>query len=235
MPNIVAALLLISGGVVGIGSARDASPAPGDGGMPGGSNPLKCEPRAGGDPDMPETVVIMDHAPLDVSPSEWNHADDDIRWVEVVCWSWVEEYYGVRVRSGAIYVLTDEGLEQTRKGQIASLEALIAAQDRHLRTHAAYARNPEDLTGVGSPSDYGLPDYFRIHLEETADGWGARVEPTERWLAGFRDSVLAPPCYVFVGTPPDDWDAIAAGDGETPTARRPVCVEPHYRETETSS
>ncbi|MYC87903.1 MAG: hypothetical protein F4X22_06665 [Gemmatimonadales bacterium] len=224
MTNIFAAFLLVSGGALGTGAT------PGAGGGAGPPSPLKCDPRVGGDSGMPETVVVIDHQPLDMDPSEWNHADHDIRWVEVVCWSWVEEYYGVQVRNGAIYVLTDEGLELTREGQIASLEALMAAQDRHLRTHAVYARSLDGLTGVGGPSDYNLPEYFQIHLEETADGWGARVEPTERWLAGFRGSVLAPPCYVFVGTPPDDWDPIPAADRRALTERQPLCIDPFHRD-----
>lgn len=234
MPNIVAALLLASGGALGTIGALSTSGAPGAGGVSGPSSLFKCEPRVGGDSTMPETVVIIDHKPLDVSPSEWNHKDYDVRWVEIVCWSWVEEFYGVQVRNGAIYVMTDGGLEHTRKGQIASLEALAAAQDRHMGTHAAYARNLDELKGVGIPSDYDLPEYFQINLEATADGWGARVEPTEKWLAGFGGSVLTPPCYAFVGAPPDDWDALRAKARVASTERQPVCIEP-YREGEAGS
>ena len=219
--NIAATLLVVvaSGAILKLGG----SPEP--------SDPLKCASRMGGDSEMPETVVIIDHQPLDVSPSDWNHTDHDIRWVEIVCWSWVEEFYGVQVRNGAIYVLTDEGLEHTRKGQIASLDALIAAQDRHLRTHAVYARKLDELAlaDVGTRPDHELPEYFRIDLEETADGWGASVEPTERWLAGFRGSAPpVPSCYAFVGTPPDDWHAITAEDGGAPLARHPVCLDPYH-------
>lgn len=228
MPNIAATLLLFSARALSVGGFAGASE------VSGPSDPLKCEPRPGGNSDMPETVVIIDHKLLDVSPSEWNHKDYDIGWVEVVCWSWVEEFYGAQIRNGAIYVMTDEGLKHTRKGQIASLEALIAAQDRHLRTHAVYARNLDELKGVGIPADYDLPEYFRINLEATADGWGARVEPMERWLAGFRGSVLAPPCYAFVGAPPDDWGALRAEAQAAPTERQPVCIEP-YREDEAGS
>ena len=235
MPNAAAALLLVSAGALGVGASPGAGRVPeaasaGAGGVAGPPGPRKCAPRVGGNPDLPETVVIIDHQPLDVPPSEWNHTDHDIRWVEVVCWSWVEAYYGVQVRNGAIYVLTDEGLARTRQGQIARLEAIIAAQDRHLRTHAAYARTLRELTGVGVASDYDLPEYFQVDLEETAVGWAARVEPSERWLAGFRGSVPAPSCYVFVGAPPDGWESIAADDRRAPAEREPVCIEPRYED-----
>ena len=172
---------------------------------------------------------MVDRRPLEMELSEWDESKYNLRWVEVVCWSWVEEQYGVRVRNGAIYVMTHDGLEQTRKSQTASLEAIAAAQDRHLQTHGTYVRTLKQLTGVGTASDYDLPKYFRLSLEGTTVGWAATVGPTESWLAGFGGSVLTPPCYAFVGPPPDGWASIAAGDRRTLTEREPLCIEP-YRE-----
>ncbi|WP_419163868.1 hypothetical protein [Candidatus Palauibacter sp.] len=214
MPNIVAALLLVSGGALHLGSEI------------GSPDSHKCAQRAGGDPGMPETVLIIDHKPFDGDPSEWNYTDYDIYWVEIVCWRWIEEHFGIQVRNGATYVLTEEWAERTRKGQIASLEALIAAQDNHRQARGAYARQLDNLSGFGALSDHDLPEYFRVELAETDEGWGARVEGTEKWLAGFGGSVPAPPCYAFVGTPPDAWKAIEDEDRAALIERQPVCIEP---------
>ncbi len=222
MPNIAATLLLVSAGALDLG------------GTPESSGLMKCEPRTDGDPGMPETVLIIDHKPFDGDPSEWNYTDYDIHWVEIVCWSWIEEHFGIQVRNGATYVLTDEWVERTRKSQIASLESLIAAQDNHRQARGAYARRLDNLLGFGALSDHDLPEHFRVELEKTDDGWGARVEATESWLAGFRGSVPTPPCYAFAGTPPDDWGAIGTEDRAALIERQPVCIEP-YAEDEAGS
>lgn len=219
MSNLVAALLLASVAVLDFGGA------------PATADTLKCEPRKGGDPGMPEIALIIDHKSFEGDPSQWNYEDYDIHWVQIVCWSWIEGYFGIEVRVGATYVLTEGWVERMHKGRIASLEALIAAQDRHREAHGAYAGELDNLSGFGALSDHGLPEYVQLDLLPTENGWGARVEGTERWLAGFGEGPPPiPPCYAFVGTPPDQWEAIGPEDRGTLMERQPVCLDPYAEE-----
>lgn len=217
MPNIVAALLLVSAGSTG---ALDL------GGTGEVGHVFKCGSRTDGDPGMPETAVIIDHKPFAGDPSEWDHTQHDIYWVEIVCWSWVEEQLGIKIRSGAIYVLTKAWVERMRRGSLASLEAVLAGQEHLRRARGAYAGQLHDLPGFGELSDYGLPGYVKVELRATDDGWEARVEATESWLAGFRHPKPELACFAFVGTPPIEWSAIRREDSGPLMERQPACIEP---------
>lgn len=223
MTNIIAALLVVSAGALDPGGAASSS------------IPFKCAPRVGGDPGMPETAIIIDHEPFEGDVSSWfEDHEDDVYWGEIVCWRWVEEHLGIRIRQGATYVLTRKWVEDTLQAGIASLEALIAAQDRYHRAHGSFADDLRFLSGFGAFSSYGLPEYLRLELQRTEGGWGARLEASESWLTAFRYSSPIPPCYAFVGTPPaewDDWKGIGTEGPGDPIEGQPTCVD-RYAEDE---
>lgn len=79
--------------------------------------------------------------------------------VEIVCWSWVEANFNVQVRSGAVYTLTRAWVDRTRNDRVAALEAVVAAQGRHLEQTGEYTAVVEDLPGFGTLADYGLPGH----------------------------------------------------------------------------
>lgn len=213
MPNIVAALLLFSAVTLPSGDP------------PGSADVLGCDSRRqGGDPDMPVSVLVIDDELFEGDASTW-YAEYDVYWVVIACWRWVEEYLGLEVRLGATYVLTEQWLERMRESRLASLEALISAQDHHRTAHGTYAQALDDLPGFGRLADYGLPDYMQLELVRTDAGWGARVGATRRWLVPFRGGEPTRPCYAFVGRPPDEWEMIPDEDRAALVERRPVCLE----------
>ena len=178
---------------------------------------------------MPETVLIVDDEIFEGDESEWQHATRVAYWAQVVCWRWIERYFGIKVRVGGPYVVTRDWAERTRKSREATLEALIEAQDRHLESRGTYADALDDLSGFGALSDHGMPEYVQLDLIGTEGGWGARVGATRAWVSGFRGLAPDIPCYAFVGTPPEAWDkskAIPAQDRATLSERRPVCFAP---------
>ena len=213
MPNIAAVLLLASAGTLEFGDPT------------GSADVLRCDSRrVGGDPDMPVSVLVIDDELFEGDASTW-YADDNVYGVAIVCWRWVEEYLGLEVRLGATYVLTQQYLERMRESRLASLEALIAAQDHHRNAHGAYAEELDDLSGFGVLADYGVPKYMQLELVRTEAGWGAGVGATKRWLAEFHGWEPARPCYAFVGTPPEEWKTIPNEDRSELVERQPVCLE----------
>ena len=175
---------------------------------------------------MPETVLILNDEVFEGDESEWEHAARDAYWAQVVCWRWIEKYFGIEVRVGGPYVVTEDWAERTRKSREAALEALIEAQDRHLESRGTHADALDDLPEFGALSDHGLPEYVHLDLIRTEDGWGARVAATRAWISGFRGLAPAIPCYAFVGTPPDELEGFAGEDRATLTERQPTCTGP---------
>lgn len=197
--------------------------------MPTG-DALKCSSgRSGGDPDMREAVLIVDGEAL---PGELEELDPatvgsyDLSSYELVCWQWIETYHGVQVRYAGYVAYTRGYVERIRTNGTRALEAVIAAQDRHMDDHGAYAGGVEELPDLGL-SDYGLPGFFELTLERTNGGWSARVGPTAGWLAEFerRGSRYGPldTCRAFSGSAPEQLES-AVGEGEpAPRERQPFC------------
>lgn len=194
----------------------------------------KCRPRGPVGEDMPHFIVLLDHEVHDGKPEDfrdWFKANArEIHSMEIVCWRWVEENYGVQVQSGAWYTLTEEWVEQTRKDRLAALDALVTAQDRHLEQTGEYAASVDDLPGFGAPSDYGLPAHLVVDLRTAGGGWTARLTAKESWLTGpytFTGATtrMEPlyDCLAFAGEAPFVWEAIAAKEGVELAARKPVC------------
>ncbi|MYA10861.1 MAG: hypothetical protein F4087_15350 [Gemmatimonadetes bacterium] len=213
MSTLIATVLLTSAGWLPVGA-----PAP-DAGA------LKCGAREAA-ADMPNVAVILDDAVLSVE--ETTRVDRDfvvgiagLKLVEVVCWNWVEEHYGPRVRQGGILLYTEDYVERTRANGIRALDALIAAQARHRDEHGEYAAGVEDLPGFAL-SDYDLPGYFELTLESGDGGWTARVGPAADWSRGlhYRPEFT---CRAFAGAVPERW-ASARRDGQPALRQRqPVC------------
>ena len=218
MPSLFTTMFLMSVAV---------SPAGGFA-LPG--DELKCQARGGG-PNMPVAVVLLDHKVLEGDREDARvriiSLGDDIALVEVVCWRWVEARYGIKVRSGATYVLTKGWIEQTRNDRIAALEALVAAQDRHRELTGEYVARVEDLPDFGALSDYGLPDHLQLDLSRTGSGWKARLEPEKGWATdAHADLKPAWSCFAFAGEAPPGWESMRRGGQPGPAERKPECFEP---------
>ena len=65
---------------------------------------LKCAARVGGDPDMPESVTILDHELLKGNPESHREQINamQIAWAVIACWEWLEAHYGVKVAAVAL-------------------------------------------------------------------------------------------------------------------------------------
>lgn len=205
-----------------------ASPA--DGFAPS-TDELKCGSRPGGDPGMPDAVVLLDHELLEGDREDGRlritSMADDIYSVHVVCWRWIELNYGVQVRVGGSYVLTKGWIEQTRRDRIAALEALAAAQDRHRDRIGEFAARVEELADFGALSDYGLPNHLALDLIRNGDGWQARLEPRSDWSVGNHEP-LSPVyrCFVYAGVMPEGWEKLRRDGEPGPRERKPECYEP---------
>ncbi|MCY4573529.1 MAG: hypothetical protein OXF01_12095 [Gemmatimonadetes bacterium] len=186
---------------------------------------LKCGSRAAA-ADMPNVAVILDDAVFSVV--EASRVDPDflmgipgLSLVEVVCWNWVEKYYGPRVRQGGVLLYTEDYVERTRTNGTRAIEALIAAQERHRDGHGEYAASVGELPGFAL-SDYDLPEYFELTLESGDGGWAARVGPAADWSQGlyYRPGFT---CRAFAGAVPERW-ASARREGQPALReRQPVC------------
>ena len=187
---------------------------------------LKCPARAGGDPDMPNAVVLLDHEVYDGDVNDLMAMSDDIASVNVVCWRWVELNYGVKVRGGGSYVLTNGWIEQTRRDRTAALEALVAAQDRYRERTGEYAARIEELADFGALSDHSLPYYLVLNMSTTADGWQARLEPKKDWSVGNHEPIhTIYRCFAFAGEMPARWEKMRRDGGPGPVERKPECYE----------
>ena len=175
---------------------------------------------------MPETVVLLDDEVFEGETTDLRDLEHDIHSLEVVCWSWVEEHFGIQVRNSGVYVLTRGRAEHNRKTRIEALEALIAAQDRHRASRGEYADRLEKLPDFGLLSDYGLAPYFQLDLRNTESGWAARVGTTESWRAGFDDREPVTTCYAFSGATPAEWEASRPVEQPALSERQPVCFRP---------
>ena len=198
------------------------------------SDGLKCPRRGWVGEDMPHSIVLLDHEVHDGEPEEFTewfrNASGRIYSLEIVCWRWVEENYGIQVQAGASHILSKEWVERTRKDRIAALDALVAAQDRHLERTGEYAGSVQDLTGFGALSDYGLPAHLLVDLGATGGAWTARLTAKESWLRGTYTRMKPQyDCFAFAGEPPVEWEAIAAEEGVELAERKPVCfpLDPH--------
>jgi len=191
---------------------------------------LKCGARPGDHPDMTEWVVLVDLEMLEgdsVDPKkQLNSLRNEIGLWEMVCWRWLEANYGKKVRSGGVFILTKEWLEQTRQDRVAALEALVSAQDRHWEMTGEYAARVEDLPDFGTLSDYGLPDHLQLDLSRTGGGWQARLGPEEKWVTGRSTDGAAYHCFAFAGDVPEGWEAMRLGRQPEPGSRAPACFEP---------
>lgn len=196
------------------------------GGFAPSTDEFKCGVREGGDPDMPNSVVLLDHEVYDGDVNDLMAMSDDFASVYVVCWRWVELNYGVRVRGGGSYVLTKGWIEQTRQDRIAALEALAAAQDRHREHTGEYAARIEELADFGALSDYGLPYYLVLNLNRTADGWQARLEPKKDWSVGNHEPIRTIyRCFAYAGEIPAKWEKMRRDGEPGPRERKPECYE----------
>lgn len=144
MPKFAAALLIVSLGVFPAGVVEPSAEV------------LKC-PSRGGSPEMPASVILLDNEVFDGGPEDlaWGPGGSRVKVknpvavhsLEVVCWRWVEANYGVRVRSGASYMLTKDWVERTRHDRIAVLEAVAASQDRNRQLTIAWPTRGRCLPG----------------------------------------------------------------------------------------
>ena len=86
-----------------------ASPA---GGFVPSSDEFKCGLRPGGDPGMPEVVILLDHEVYDGEPDDLMALADDIAYLEVVCWRWIRTE--LRRQGPQRWLLrSDEGMDRT--------------------------------------------------------------------------------------------------------------------------
>lgn len=201
-----------------------ASPA---GGFVPSGDELKCGIRPGAEPGMPDGVTLLDHEVYDGDVNDLMAMSDDIAFLAVVCWRWVELNYGVRVRVGGSHVLTKAWIERTRGDRIAALEALVAAQDRHRERTGRYASRIEELADFGALSDYGLPSFLVVDLNGGGDAWNARLEPKPDWSVGNHERVNPVyRCFAFAGEVPAGWDEMRRGGEPGPRAREPACYKP---------
>ena len=216
MPKFVAALLLLFVGVVPAGVP--VQPA----------DSSKCPLRVGGDPDMLDFILLLDNEIADIDPEEFNtwfrSRRVEIHTMNIVCWRWVEANYDIQVRSGASYTLTKAWVDRTRNDRMAALEAVVAAQDRHLEQTGEYTAMVENLPGFGTLADYGLPRHLLLDLAATGDGWTARLVATDTWTTS-PYTRLSPlyDCFAFAGAAPPDWEELAAEEETVLAERTPVC------------
>ncbi len=216
MSTLVATTLLASAGWLPPGTPTPAADA------------LKCPARGGG-PEMRMAVLIVDG---EVLPGELEELDPatvgeyDFSSFFLVCWEWIEKYYGVKVQSAGYLAHTKGFVERTRTNSTRALEALIAAQDRYRDEHGGYAAGVEDLPGFAF-SDYDLPEFFELTLEPANGGWSARVGPAAGWLAEFArrgiDSSPLDACRVFAGAAPEGVGSVTPEAESPPVERQPVC------------
>lgn len=185
---------------------------------------LKCTPRGSGNADMLNWIMVLDDEVFEVETSELGYEifedENPVRYLEVVCWKWLEEHYGVQVLRGGMYAVTQNGMARHSEGQIAVLEALVAAQDRHREGHGKYADGVEELAGFGSLTDHGLPSHFVLQVTATGDGWAARVG-TQAGGPGWDGLYSA--CFAFVGAVPEKWKATNSEREAVLEERQPVC------------
>lgn len=218
MPDLITTMFLVTAGA----SFADG-PAPYDA-------DFKCGTRPGDHPDTTKSVVLVDLELLEGDSvdqkKQLNALRNEMGLWEIVCWRWLEANYGIKVRSGGVFILTKEWLEQTRQDRVAALEALVSAQDRHREMTGEYAARVEDLPDFGTLSDYGLPDHLQLDLSRTGGGWQARLEPEEKWVTGRRTPGAAYRCFAFAGEVPEGWEAIWLGGQQPgPGAREPACFK----------
>ncbi len=203
-----------------------ASPA---GGSASYDADFKCSPRPGDDPDMMESVVLVDLEMLEGDSvdrkRQLNSLRDEMGLWQIVCWQWLEANFGVKTRSGGVFILTRGWLEQTRQDRVGALEALVSAQDRHREMTGEYAARIEDLPDFGALSDYGLPDHLQLDLSRTGGGWRARLEPEEDWLIGYRNPGAAYRCFAFAGEVPAGWESLGRDGQPGPGERKPECFK----------
>ena len=200
----------------------------------GGSAPhdadFKCPARPGGDPDMMETVLLVDLEMIEGDTLHLREQHNALKsnemglW-EIVCWEWVEANYGVKVRYGGVFILTRKWLERTRRDRVAALEALVSAQDRHWEMTGEYAARVEDLSDFGALSDYGLPVHLQLDLSTTGGGWQARLEPEEAWFTSYRNPGPAYRCFAFAGEVPAGWESVGRDGQPGPREREPECFK----------
>ena len=214
MSTLIATTLLASAGWLPLGT-----PAP-------AADVLKCGAR-GAAADMPDIAVILDDAVFvgeEASKFDRAYITENVpglSLVEVVCWNWVEKYYGAKVWQGGVLFYTKAYIERTRTNGTRALEALIAAQERHRDGHGEYAASVGELPGFAL-SDYDLPEYFELTLESGDGGWAARVGPSADWSMELR---YRPgfTCRAFAGPVPERW-ASARREGQPALReRQPVC------------
>ena len=216
MPKFVAALLLLFVGVVPAGVP--VQPA----------DFSKCPLRVGGDPDMLDAIVLLDNEISDYDAEEFNtwfrSEGAKIHSVEIVCWSWVEANFDVHVRSGAVYTLTRAWVDRTRNDRMAALEAVVAAQGRHLEQTGGYTAVVEDLPGFGTLADYGLPGHLLLDLATTDEGWSARLVAKDSWTTSpYTHMSPLHDCFAFAGAVPAEWEELAAEEETVLAERTPVC------------
>lgn len=188
----------------------------------------KCAARPEAD-DMLDWVVLLDLELLegDVEDNRERLAPLEIAVMQFACWAWLEAHYGVEVRSGAVFILTEEWLERTRQDRVAALQALVSAQDRHWEMTGGYAARVDDLPDFGVLSDYGLPDHLQLELSRTGNGWQARLEPKEEWFRPQPHPMEAAyHCFAFAGEVPEGWEAVRFDGQPGPGEREPACFEP---------
>ena len=213
MSTLIATTLLATAGWLPLGAPAPAAGA------------LKCGSR-GAVADMPDLAVILDDAVFSVEVA--SRVDPDflmgipgLSLVEVVCWNWVEKYYGPRVRQGGVLLYTKDYVERTRTNGTRALEALIAAQERHRDGHGEYAASVGELPGFAL-SDYDLPEYFELTLESGDGGWAARVGPSPDWSQelDYRPWFT---CRAFAGPVPERWASARREGQPVLRERQPVC------------
>ena len=217
MPKLATALLLLLVGVAPTGVLDRPS------------DTLKCPRRGWVGEEMQHWILLVDHEVHDKSEDsrEWFvNNRPQIHTMEIVCWRWVEENYGIQVQAGAAYTLTKEWVEQTRKDRITALDALVTAQNRHLKQTGEYAASVEDLPGFGALPDYGLPAHLLVDLGATEGGWTARLRAKESWLSGpYTRMKPRYDCFAFAGEAPAEWEEIAAEEGVELAERKAVCLK----------
>ena len=219
---VTALLLAASGALLSSGPALPVGTA-------FSADEMKCTPRGGGGPELPAWVVVLDDEVIEVDPEELDLDDygkeSPLQFFDFVCWRWLEEHFDYRASHGAIYVLTEEGSASHEAGQIAVLDAVVAAQDRYRGQHGEYASVAEDLAGMESLGEYGLPSYFELALTVTGDGWAALVgnKGVGRQYGKRPLQLTDSGCRAFVGTVPEEWKERASDSQAVLPERKPFC------------
>ena len=136
----------------------------------------------------------------------------------------MEANYDVRVRSGAVYTLTRAWVDRTRNDRMAALEAVVAAQDRHLEQTGGYTAVVEDLPGFGTLAEHGLPGHLLLDLATTDEGWTVRLVAKDSWTTSpYTHMSPLHDCFAFAGAAPAEWEELAAGEETVLAERTPVC------------